>query len=61
MTYRDWILDCVDVQCAIRFYYYDYDKEQRMEVTEKEAKDKEIRFVYCEKDELCIEVEWEEE
>ena len=54
------LLDKVEIQVTIHFYYYDYDKEERIEITEEEARGKEIKYMYSEYNEICIEVEMEE-
>ena len=54
------LVNNVDVQVAIHFYYYDYDKDERIEITQKEAMDKEIKYMYCENNEICIEIESED-
>lgn len=54
------LLDEVEIQSDMKIVYYDYDKEERIEITEKRAKDKEIRYIYCEEDVLYIEVEKED-
>ena len=49
----------VDIQNQIRFCYYDYEKEERIEITREEADYKEIRYLYTENDEIYIEVDME--
>ena len=61
MTYNDMIWNSIDVQSDVHFYYYDYAHDERIEITMEKAQDKEIRFIYCENNELCIEVEAEED
>ena len=54
-------LNCgVDIQVEVHYYYYDYDKDERIEITKKEASDKEMKYMYCENDEIVIEVEMED-
>lgn len=54
------LLDEVEILSDMKIVYYDYDKEKRIEITEKRAKDKKIRYIYCEEDALYIEVEKED-
>ena len=54
------LLDDVEIQSDMKIVYYDYDKGDCIEITEKKAKNKEIRYIYCEKDVLYIEVEKED-
>ena len=53
------LLDNAEFQVTIHFVYYDYGKEERIEITEKQAEDKEIRYIYCENDEIYIEIDME--
>lgn len=46
----------IDFQNDVRYYYFDYEKEERIEITAKEAEDKRITWIYCEADEIVIEV-----
>lgn len=49
----------IEVQVAIHCYYYDEEKEERVEISNDEAMDKAITFMYCEDNELCLEVDME--
>lgn len=49
----------IDIQCGVHYYYYDYEKEERIEISEEEAEGKEIKYLYSEFDEICIEVDME--
>ncbi len=61
MTYHDMECNSIDVQTEVHFYYYDYELDERIEIDLSTARYREIRFIYCENNELCIEVEAEEE
>lgn len=49
----------IEIQCTIQYCYYDYEKEQRIIISRKAAEDKEIEYMYVERGELFIEVEYE--
>lgn len=53
-------LDRVEIQSECCVVYYDEDKNERVEISDKEARDKEIRFIYSENNILFIEVEVDE-
>ena len=55
------ILDNAEVQCSVRYCTYDYDSDQRVELSEKKARGMEVRYIYVEDGELWIEVESEVE
>ena len=61
MTIRDLILNCIEIQGERHYCYYDYKKECRIETSEKEAMDDDIKYIYCEDGELYIEVEKSED
>lgn len=50
-------LENVDIQSEYQVVYYDEDKNERVEISDEEASDKEIKYVYVENDILFIEVE----
>lgn len=50
----------IEVQSEYRVVYYDEEKNERVEISDEEAGDKEIKYVYCENNILYIEVEVEE-
>ena len=55
------LLDNVEFQNTIHFCYYDYeDKEDLIMITEKEAENKTIRYIYTQNDEIYIEVDMED-
>ena len=54
------LLDSVEIQSDVHFVYYDYDKCERHELTEEEAKGKEVRYLYVDDYELYIEVDMED-
>lgn len=60
MTFQDMLDGGIDFQVQVNFYYYNYDKDERIPMTEKEAKNKEIKYMYCENDEIVIEVDMED-
>ena len=45
ITLKD-LLDSAELQSTAKYYYYDYDKEQRIELTEEEAGQYEIKYIY---------------
>ena len=51
----------IDVQCDVILCYYDYRMNERVFLTEAEASEREIRYLYVEDDCLVIEVEGGEE
>ena len=55
ITLRD-ILDSAELQSTAKYYYYDYEKEQRIELTEEEAGQYEIKYIYEEDGIICFEV-----
>lgn len=55
------ILDNVDVQSEVKFVRYDYDAEERVELSEEEARGREVRYMYVERDVLFVEVEDDED
>jgi len=58
ITLRD-LLNNVELQSTAKYFYYDYDKEQRIELTEKEASDYDIKYIYEEDGIICFEVDKE--
>lgn len=57
MTYQDMKANCIEIQCQIVFCYYDYEKEKRVILTQAEAEDREIKYIYTEDGAIYIEVE----
>ena len=55
ITLRD-LLDSAELQSTAKYYYYDYEKEQRIELTEEEARQYEIKYIYEEDGIICFEV-----
>ena len=55
ITIRD-LLNNVELQSTAKYFYYDYDKEQRIELTEEEAGQYEIKYIYEEDGIICFEV-----
>lgn len=51
----------IDIQCEVILCYYDYEINERVFLTEAEASDREIKYLYVENDCLVIEVEGGEE
>lgn len=51
------LVNDVEVQGKSKYFIYDEKAERRVEVSYTKAKDKEITFMYCENDTLCIEVQ----
>lgn len=58
ITLRD-LLNNVELQSTAKYFYYDYDKEQRIELTEEEAGEYEIKYIYEEDGVICFEVDKE--
>ncbi|MGN1155990.1 MAG: hypothetical protein ACI4TK_07420 [Agathobacter sp.] len=58
ITIRD-LLHNVELQSTAKYFYYDYDKEQRIELTEEEAGDYDIKYIYEEDGIICFEVDKE--
>ena len=54
------LLDSVEIQSDVHFVYYDYEECERHELTEDEAKGKEVRYLYVDDYELYIEVDMED-
>ncbi len=59
MTLRDMRNNLIDFQTETRFYYYDYEGNERVELTESQAFDRDIKFIYYSDGTICIEVEME--
>lgn len=54
------LLNSAELQSEAKYYYYDYDKEQRIELTEQEAGQYEIKYIYVEDGIICFEVDKED-
>ena len=50
----------VEVQSEIKFYYYDYEKEERIELAKEKADMCNITFMYVDDGILCVEVDYSE-
>ena len=59
MTIRDLYQDNVEIQSEIVYCYYDYDSYERKMITQDEAKEKDIRYIYCENSKIFIEIDYE--
>lgn len=57
MTVRDLCSAGIEIQGNPIYCYYDDAAEQRANITEEEAADLEIKYIYCENNTLYIEVE----
>lgn len=53
------LFDSAEVQSEAKFYYYDYEKEERIELTKEEAGDYEIKYIYNEDGIIVFEVDKE--
>lgn len=53
------LFDSAEVQSEAKFYYYDYEKEERIELTKEEAGDHEIKYIYNEDGIIVFEVDKE--
>lgn len=60
MTIRDMQNDGIEIQSKVIYCYYDYEAEKRVEISVEEAADREIKYLYCENNQLYIEVEGKE-
>ena len=60
MTVLDFIDSGIELQGEFVYCYYDYDKCERVIITALTAADKRIKYIYCERDTLYIEVDNEE-
>ena len=60
MTVETLLDSGIDIQVAVHYYYFDDGKQERVEISSENAMDKEILYMYCEHDELCIEVDYKE-
>ena len=48
--------DLIEIQNDAKYIYYDFDKDENVEITLKEALHQEICFIYAKDDVLYIEV-----
>ena len=48
--------DLIEIQNDAKYVYYDFDKDENVEITLKEALHQEICFIYAKDDVLYIEV-----
>lgn len=55
------ILDNVDIQSEVRFVWYDYDADVRVDLSEAEARGREVKYMYVEDGVLFVEVEGNED
>ena len=46
----------IDVQSEVCYCYYDDNREERIEITGEQAREKEIKYLYCEDNIIYIEV-----
>lgn len=53
------LFNSAEVQSEAKFYYYDYEKEERIELTKEEAGDYEIKYIYNEDGIIVFEVDKE--
>lgn len=56
ITLRDFLIS-VGLRSPAKYYYYDYEKKQRIELTEEEAKKYDIMYIYVEDGVICFEVD----
>lgn len=54
------LMDSVEMQGETKFVYYDYEKYERIEITEEQAAYKNIRYIYPENNIIYIEIDNEE-
>lgn len=55
------ILDNCEVQSEVRFVWYDYDADVRVDLSEAEARGREVKYMYVEDGVLFVEVEGDED
>lgn len=60
MTYRDMQQALIEIQCEKIFCYYDYDKSERITISEAQAIDHDIQYIYIEENILYIEIKMED-
>lgn len=60
MTPFELMIKNVEIQSEAIYCYYDYEKEERIVLTDLEALHKPIKYIYCEKNTIYIEVESED-
>lgn len=48
--------DLIQLQTNTKYFYYDVDKDEKVELTPQEALHQEICYIYCKDDVLYIEV-----
>lgn len=44
-----------EIQSGFKCYFYDYEKDERIEITKDEAEDFVISYIYAEDDIICVE------
>ena len=55
------ILDNCEVQSEVRFVWYDYDAEERVTISEEEARGREVKYLYVDDGILSVEVYGDDE
>ena len=60
MTVNTLLTNVIEIQCEVIYCYYNYLKDERVIITEEEAADMDIRYIYIENEKLFIEVDNEE-
>ena len=55
------ILDNCEVQSEVRFVWYDYDAEERVTISEEEARGREVKYLYVDDGILYVEVYGDDE
>ena len=60
MMVLDFIASGIEMQGEFVYCYYDYDKCERIILSPLAAADKRIKYIYCEKGTIYIEVDYED-
>ena len=60
MTVMDFIASGVELQGEFVYCYYDYDKCERVILSPLDAFEKRIKYIYCERNTIYIEVDYDE-
>ena len=51
------LLNNCEFQCEVRYFVYDYEQNERLECCYDVVKDRRVKYLYVEKDYLCVEVD----
>lgn len=59
MTVQTLLDSGIDIQVQVHYVYYDETKKERVEISQEDASDKEILYMYSEDDEIFLEVDYQ--